>query len=102
LPHYKCLLGEKFRDEFLDFRAGEGKDAVVRATQDAKAGCALKSVPLRQVFIGRSATNTGRLSFGYFSLAKQRKVTGVLAPKLKSVQRHKAHQIFTKLIASHI
>jgi|GEM_PF-4453291 len=40
-------------------------DGAVRATQDAKAGCALKSVPLIQVFIGRAATNTGRLSFDY-------------------------------------
>jgi len=73
LPHYKCLLGEKFRDEFLDFRAGEGKDAVLRATQDAKARSALKSVPLRQVFIGRSATNTGRLSFGYLFFGEAKK-----------------------------
>jgi len=50
LPHYKCLLGEKFRDEFLDFRAGR----------------ALKSVPLRQEFLGRSATNTGRFSLVTF------------------------------------
>ena len=31
-------LEEKIRDDFLAFCAGEGKDAVVRVTQDAKAG----------------------------------------------------------------
>jgi len=39
-----------------------------------------------------SNKTAGRLSFGYFSLAKQRKVTGVLSPTLNRKKMYLAHQ----------
>ncbi len=43
---------------------------------------------------------TGRLSFGYFSLAKQRKVTDVLSPDVKLALSLKTHHTILRTLTN--
>jgi len=66
LPCSKSLLGEKIRDEFLDFRAGDCKDAEIRATQDAKAGMRIEIGGVKTDLYCKISNLYGSPFFGYF------------------------------------